>query len=69
MPHLLAPSAGTTSSCMILVTVSGDCFSLLAIADFILAYVVNLTQKIKEKQYLFLFNNFFNKLLMHLTYI
>ena len=45
MPYLLAPSAGPTSSCVILVTVSVDCFSLLAIADFIHAYAVNLLKK------------------------
>ena len=69
MPHLSAPSAGPTLSCVILVTVCGDCFSLLVIADFIHAYVVNLLKNKKEQQYLFLFNNFFNKILIHLTYI
>ena len=45
MPHLSAPSAGPTSSCMVLVTVSGDCFSPPSIADFIHAYDVNLLKK------------------------
>ena len=45
MPHLSAPSAGPTSSGVILVTVSGNCFSPPLIADFIHAYVVNLLKK------------------------
>ena len=70
MPHLSTTSVGLTSGCVILVTVSGDCSSLLAIADFIHAYVVNLLKKwTKGQQYLFLFNNFLNKILKHLTYI
>ena len=69
MPLLLTTSVGPTSGCVILVTVSGDCFSLLAIADFIHAYVVNLLKKQKRAAISFLFNNFLNKILKHLTYI
>ena len=59
LPHLLATSTGPTLSCMILVTVSGDCFSLLAIANSIHAYVVEPTQKIKKGSSIFsFFNNF-----------
>ena len=47
MPHLSAPSAGPASSGVILVTVSGDCFSPPSIADFIHAYLLNLL-KIKR---------------------
>ena len=54
MPHLLATSAVPTSSWMILVTVSGDCFSLLAIANFIHAYVVNLFKKKSSSIFSFL---------------
>ena len=45
MPHLLALSAGPTLNGVILVTVSGDCFSPPLIADFIHAYLVNLLKK------------------------
>ena len=69
MPHLSTTSVGPTSGCVILVTVSGHCSSLLAIANFIHAYVVNLLKNKKGQQYLFLFNNFLNKILKHLTYI
>ena len=47
MPHLLTTSAGSTSGCVILVTVSGDCSSLIAIANFIHA-CCEPTQKIKR---------------------
>ena len=45
MPHLSALSTGPTLSGVILVIVSGDFFSLLVIADFIHAYLVNLLKK------------------------
>ena len=70
MPHLSTTSVGPTSGCVILVTVSGWLFQPPCHCWHHSCICCEPTQKIRKgQQYLFLFNNFWNKILKHSAYI